>query len=148
MTTATERSAAVGTSTRAFAVAFSAAVALVIVLSAAAYRQSLPTWLGDGDTDKVLHFAMSGTLAFFLDGMLRARPAWRGSFAPPLASVLVIVPVGIEEFLQRYSPSRTSDFWDFAADVAGVTCFILVARTVLPVVSAAWRRRWAPQPRS
>ena len=148
MTTATERSAASGTSTKAFAVAFSAAVALVVTLSAAAYSQGLPAWLGAGHTDKVLHFAMAGTLAFFLDGMLRARAAWRGAFAPPLASVLVIVPVGIEEFLQRYSASRTSDIWDFAADVAGVTCFILIARTVLPLVSAAWRRRWAPQPRS
>ena len=135
-------------SQKAFTVAFLAAVALVTALSARAYSHGLPAWLGAGHTDKVLHFAMAGTLAFFLDGMLRGRPAWRGSFAPPLASLLVIVPVGIEEFLQRYSTSRTSDIWDFAADVAGVTCFVLFARTVIPLLSAAWRRRWAPQPRS
>lgn len=135
-------------STRRFEVGFVAAIGLVVTLSVGAYGHGLPAWLGAGQIDKVLHFAMAGTLAFFLDGMLRARPAWRGSFAPPLASVLVLVPVGIEEYLQRYSATRTSDIRDFAADVAGVIVFLFVARTVLPLLSAASRPGSAPPPRS
>ncbi|CAN5924401.1 hypothetical protein BH11MYX4_BH11MYX4_19860 [soil metagenome] len=141
-------SAANTASTTASAIGFLATVGLAAVLSLRAYRQELPAWLGVGQTDKVLHFALAGTLAFFLDGALRARPAWRGSFAPPLAAVLVIAPVGLEEYLQRYSAVRTSSIWDFAADVGGVTLFIVVARKVVPLLGAAWRQRWAPQPRS
>jgi VanZ family protein len=130
------------------AVGFLATVGLAAVLSVRAYRRELPAWLCAGHSDKVLHFALAGTLAFFLDGALRARPAWRGSFAPPLAAVLVLAPVGLEEYLQRYSAARTSSIWDFAADVGGVTLFIVVARKLVPLLGAAWRQRVATQPRS
>ena len=118
----------------------------VTAASIAAYAQLLPPWIAPGDMDKVFHFAMGGTLAFFLDRALRGRAAWRGRLAPPLSSVLVLVPVGIEEYLQRYSAVRTSSIWDFAADVAGVVVLTLVARSQR--FSAASRSRSAPQPGS
>jgi VanZ family protein len=67
-----------------------------------------------------------------LDGALGRR-----SFAPArgipkgavsLAAVLVLVPVGVEEYLQRFSACRSSSFGDFAADALGVAAGIWVSR--------------------
>ena len=122
---------------------FIGAVAGVIGVSIAAYAQLLPPWIAPGNADKAFHFAMGGVLAFFLDRALRGRAAWRGRLAPPLSSLLVLVLLGIEEYLQRFSAVRTSSFWDFAADFAGVVVLTFAARSQL--FSAASRSRSAQQ---
>ncbi|MDB4945589.1 MAG: hypothetical protein JWP97_5123 [Labilithrix sp.] len=90
--------------------------ALGLHLTVRAYHEQLPAFFDVPGVDKVVHAAMAGSLFFFLDGAL-GRPRLRGI---PLAAVLVLVPAGIEEILQRYSVARTSSVWDFLADVAGV----------------------------
>lgn len=80
--------------------------------------------------DKVVHFGLSGALAFFLDGVLRRRTLRVGPLALPLAAALVIVPAGIDEYLQRYFIQRSSSLADFAADVAGVAFFVWLSRRV------------------
>ena len=75
-----------------------------------------------------LRFGLGGALAFALDGVLRRRMLRIGPIAAPLAAILVLVPAGIEEFLQRYSINRTSSFGDFAADVVGVSFFVWLSR--------------------
>lgn len=81
--------------------------------------------------DKSIHFSTAGLLAFFLDGALRRRRLFAdGPVAVPLAAALVLIPAGIEEFLQRYSAHRQSSIWDFAADVAGVLVLIPLSRRV------------------
>ena len=120
-------------------IGFWAAVGLVVVVSIAAYKSMLPTWIAPGNADKFFHFAMAGVLAYFLDRALKGRASWRGRLAPPLASVLVVVPLGIDEYCQRFSDVRSSSFGDFAADVAGVAVFLLVARRI----GAASRSRTA-----
>lgn len=106
---------------------FGSAVCAVVAMSIAAYSQHLPSALGVRHFDKCLHFFMAGTLAFFLDHALRGKALWRGPYALPRAA-LVLVPIGLEEFLQRLSPARTSDIWDFAADACGVATGIWFAR--------------------
>jgi VanZ family protein len=97
-------------------------------LTVVAYLEGLPPQF-DGDVDKVMHFSIAGLLAFFLDGALRRRTAFSaGSVAVPLSALAVLVPSGIEEYLQRYATLRTSSIWDFAADVAGVIVFIPLSR--------------------
>jgi VanZ family protein len=113
---------------RAHVVGLVTSIALVVVASVVAYRDALPA-VPDGG-DKVLHFAMSATLAFFADGALARRSAFRGPLSPPLSSILVLLPLGIEEYLQRLSPVRTSSIWDFAADVLGVVIGTLVSRAL------------------
>lgn len=81
-------------------------------------------------SDKAFHFGVGGALAFFLDGVLRRRMLRVGSVALPAAAVLLLVPAGIEEYLQRYSINRTPSFADFAADVLGVTFFVWLSRRV------------------
>jgi VanZ family protein len=99
-------------------------------LTLLAYREGLPE-IFDAfpQSDKVVHFASAGMLAFFLDGALKRRTLFViARFAVPLAAIAVLLPAGIEEFLQRYSVHRTSSFFDFAADVAGVTLLLPLSR--------------------
>jgi VanZ family protein len=114
-------------------IGFFSAVALVVAVSIVAYRDALPEWIAPGNVDKVLHFSMAGTLAFFLDGALGRRTVWR----IPLAAVIVLVPIAIEEYLQRLSPVRTSSIFDFLADVGGVTVAMLAVRVPRHTRSAA-----------
>jgi VanZ family protein len=108
---------------------FLAIGALAAFMSGLAYVECLPSVFGVTGVDKAAHFALAGLLAFFLDGALRRRKLpGTGSFTIPLAAAMVLTPVALEEFLQRYTIYRTSSIWDFAADVAGVLVFIPLSR--------------------
>jgi VanZ family protein len=96
-------------------------------MSLIAYQQGLP-FDELPHLDKAVHFGIGGGLAFFLDGALQRRALRIGSIAAPLAALLILVPAGIEEFLQRFSVHRSSDLGDFAADVAGVVFFVWLSR--------------------
>ena len=111
---------------------FFAVVAVALAMTAYAYLVGLPRifWAVHG-FDKLVHFMVAGLLAFFLDGALRRRALFVVSgFAMPAAAVLVLVPSGIDEYLQRYADLRSSSIWDFAADVAGVVVLITISRRV------------------
>lgn len=101
-------------------------------MSSLAYAEGLPAiFRVVPQFDKVVHFAVAGLLAFFLDGALGRRTLFAGSrVAVPLAAVAVLAPAGVEEYLQRYSTHRTSSIWDFAADVAGVVALVALSRRV------------------
>lgn len=105
-------------------------IVIVVTASVCAYTGKLPGWFGAGNTDKGLHFAMAATLAFFTDGVLAGRGITRGRFALPLSTIVVLVPLGLEEYLQRLSVVRSSSIWDFAADVLGVFAGTLASRGV------------------
>jgi VanZ family protein len=108
---------------------FGATVVAASSLSALAYADALPLVVQETPhLDKVLHFSVAGVLAFFLDGALARRGMRVGPLAVPWSAVIVLVPAGIEEYLQRYTTHRTSSFWDFAADVAGVVVLTWVSR--------------------
>lgn len=98
-------------------------------LTLLAYAERLPEAFRLPFFDKGVHFAAAGMLAFFLDGALRRRTLVVVSgFAVPLSAALILVPAGIEEYLQRYAVTRTSSLGDFAADVAGVALLITLSR--------------------
>jgi VanZ family protein len=109
---------------------FGAVLAGAGTLSAIAYREGLPDLFQVvPQFDKLVHFTTAGLLVFFLDGALRRRTAFRvGGRALPLAALLILVPAGIEEYLQRYSTYRTSSIWDFVADLLGVLVFLPLSR--------------------
>ena len=126
-----ERSPAVGPAWRWWA-GVAAVGALAAYMTFLAYADRLPNvFRVVPQFDKGVHFTLSGLAAFFLDGALRRRTLSTVSrFGVPLAAVLVLVPAGIEEYLQRYATFRTSSIWDFAADLAGVIALIAVSRRV------------------
>lgn len=107
---------------------FGVIVVIAAGMSIVSYVEGLPSVFGEGQNDKILHFLLAGLLSFFLDGALARRSVPRLGFAIPLAAVLVLVPVGLEEYLQRYAILRTSSIWDFVADIGGVACFIPLSR--------------------
>lgn len=119
--------------------ALGAALACFAVGAACAYGGLVPPFVAQARLDKVLHFLMGATLAGLLDGALGRRgiaPA-RGipKAALPLAAVLVLVPVGVEEYLQRFSACRSSSYGDFAADALGVAVGIWASRAASSLVS-------------
>lgn len=108
---------------------FVAVGVFAVFMTRLAYREELPAVLGVRGVDKLAHFGTAGALAFFLDGALRRRRLpIGGGLGVPLAAAVLLVPIGIEEFLQRYATFRTSSLGDFAADVAGVIVFITLSR--------------------
>ncbi len=110
-------------------VGFALAVAIALALSAAAYTERLPAAINAVDqSDKAIHFLVAGLLAFFLDGALARRDIPLAGARLPLGATLVLTPAAIEEFLQRFSTTRESNVWDFAADVAGVALFTWCSR--------------------
>src|SRR3954454_3651517 len=100
-------------------------VAIGAYMSALADAEGLPAIFAViPQFDKVVHLVMGGMLAFFLDGALRRRMLFaRSKLAVPLSTVMILVPAGIEEYMQRYTTYRTSSFWDFFADFSGVVLF-------------------------
>jgi VanZ family protein len=115
---------------------FAAIVVGAGYLSLLAYREGLPSiFQVVPQFDKVVHFMTAGLLAFFLDGALRRRTAFIiDGRAISAAALLILVPVGIEEYLQRYAALRTSSIWDFVADLFGVLLFVPLSRRVAQVV--------------
>jgi VanZ family protein len=109
---------------------FGAVLAGAVCLSALAYHQGLPdVFQVVPQFDKVVHFTTGGLLVFFLDGALRRRTAFTiAARAVPLSALFILVPAGIEEYLQRYSSYRTSSIWDFVADLLGVLVFLPLSR--------------------
>jgi VanZ family protein len=109
-------------------IGFALAVALALLLSFAAYTERLPSALAAGQSDKVIHLLVAGLLAFFLDGALARRNVVVVGAPVSLAATLVLAPAALEEFLQRFSTTRESNVWDFAADVVGVAFFTWCSR--------------------
>lgn len=71
--------------------------------------------------DKIGHFALFGILNYLTTratlASLRARAPERVALTTGLILALII---GLEEFLQRFFPARTSDWFDFLASCLGV----------------------------
>jgi VanZ family protein len=109
---------------------FALVIAIAVYMTRLAYAGDLPSAFARiPQSDKAIHFTVTGMLAFFLDGALRRRMIFRGSAFPvPLGAVAILVPAGIEEYLQRYATLRTSSLWDFAADLAGVVVLVSLSR--------------------
>lgn len=106
-------------------IGFALVVLVCLGLTFAAYTERLPPqkW---GAADKAVHFALAGALVFFLDGAFGRRDVKK----VPLAAITVFVATGIEELLQSLSPVRESSFADYAADVAGVVCLVVLGRVL------------------
>lgn len=94
----------------------SIAAALAITMSLFAYSGHVPPEIAAHGIDKLLHAAMTFTLTLCLGRALRGRIA--------LAASLVFAVFAVDEFLQRFSASRTSDWGDLLADGVGSTLAI------------------------
>lgn len=80
--------------------------------------------------DKIGHFCLFGGLAFLVDRLWRRRDLSAGRLRVPAAAVVVLGLATLEELAQAFHPHRTLDIVDWLANLAGVTAFIWVGRTV------------------
>lgn len=121
---------------------FCVAVFVVVALSVAAYSGRIPSLVTGHGIDKVVHATMGATLTFLLARALRGRAV--------LAALLVLLPLAVDEYLQRFSHMRSSDWGDLAADVAGALLAIAIHRALSAArsreASALPRRASAPLP--
>ena len=93
---------------------------LDVAISTLAYTSHVPSFLSSHGIDKVLHATMTLTLTLLLARALRGRVL--------LAAIMIMTPVAIDEYMQRFSPSRSSDWADLIADVVGVMLAITITR--------------------
>ncbi len=97
---------------------------LVIAISILAYRDALPDrLLAWPYSDKVMHFILFGMVAFWLNLWLAGRVLKIMGLQVPLTPLVCAGLVMAEEFSQRLSPLRSSNFSDLAADLAGIIFF-------------------------
>ncbi len=78
-------------------------------------------------SDKIGHFVLIGGVAFFFNLSLRCRK-WRGWL---IGSLIVGTVATLEEFSQKWIPSRTFDLLDLTADFAGIFFFGWLAKRLL-----------------
>jgi VanZ family protein len=95
---------------------------VVVATSIAAYAGRIPSLFAGPGIDKVLHATMGATLTFLLVPVLRGRAV--------LAALLVLAPLATDEYLQRFSPVRSSDWGDLAADAVGALLAVAIHRAV------------------
>jgi hypothetical protein len=103
-------------------IGFGVVCALALGFTWNAYHDRVPDLFRN--YDKVVHFSFAGALAFFLHRATGRRSLW------PVAVLLVVF--GVEELAQMASVHRTSSITDYAADVAGVVVFTMLARISKP----------------
>ncbi|MDQ3250055.1 MAG: VanZ family protein [Chloroflexota bacterium] len=98
--------------------------ALIVVVTQMAYLNLFPhDWLRWPLADKVLHLILFGAVVFWLNLWLAGRQVKIGRWLLPLALVLPLLIAATEEGLQSFSPLRTFDLLDLAADLLGMLLF-------------------------
>ncbi len=76
--------------------------------------------------DKLGHFLVFGLLSLPVN--MAALERWPGNMKVVLRTTLVLaVVIGLEEFSQRWFPTRTSSAWDLMASYLGVAAFAWMA---------------------
>ncbi len=74
--------------------------------------------------DKVGHFFGMGILSFLVL-MAISKPQQKKAITPGIISgvLMVTLVVTLEEFSQKYIPSRSFQYWDLVADYLGILSF-------------------------
>lgn len=99
-------------------------IAVAVLVSMMAYMDLLPlNLLQTHYIDKVLHFLLWGSLAFWLNLWLQDRRWLLAQRSLPLAICVPFSIALIEEGFQSLSPLRTADVRDLTADLLGLICF-------------------------
>jgi len=102
-------------------------IALLVLVLAAALMPAVWLWPNRWDyvarfdeIDKWLHGATFAFLAIWFAGQYRARSYWRIAFGLLCFGSLI-------EVVQRFVSYRSADWFDLAADAAGISAGLLVA---------------------
>jgi polysaccharide biosynthesis protein VpsQ len=78
--------------------------------------------------DKLGHFLLYGLLTLVIIlSVFEARPGADKSRLAVLTSLILAVLIGLEEFSQKWFPTRNFDLLDLTASYLGVACFAWLA---------------------
>ena len=103
---------------------------IALVITQMAYLSILPAHLIDWPyADKVMHFILIGTAAFWLNLLLRGK---RIGWGIPLAIAIPLALAGAEEAAQMLSPIRSASFSDLTMDILGLIFFWWLSEQLLP----------------
>ena len=71
--------------------------------------------------DKVGHLGLTGVLALLCNLAVPPGPSTRLTRFFTLTTLLLLLVLSLEELSQAFIPARTCDFFDWLADLAGLT---------------------------
>ena len=107
-------------------------LAIILVGTHLAYLDLVPwRFLSWPMADKVMHALLMGGAAFWLNLWLNGRTARVWRWLIPLAVLLPFSVAFIEEVLQSFSPVRTFDLLDLAADLLGMSLMFGLSNILL-----------------
>ena len=113
---------------RPWAILFGLFIVFVIAVADTGHIGLLGRVYAFPNGDKVGHFVLFGLLSLVLSlSAFEARPGDDKRRLAILVSLALAAFVGLEEYSQRYFPTRHADILDFLASCAGVAFFAWLA---------------------
>lgn len=107
-------------------------LAIALIVTHMAYLDILPLHLLRWPlADKVLHFLLIGSIAFWLNLWLNGRSLQVGSRLIPLALLIPFSLALLEEGFQFLSPLRTASLSDLSSDLAGLIFFWWLSQRIV-----------------
>ncbi len=108
--------------------------AFIVLLVVLADLGRLPLFFFFPAYDTVGHFVLIGLLAFFINGALNGRVAFRVVGLPVYTAVLVTAVLALaEELSQGFLLTRTMSLRDSLADLAGILVFGFLSARLLAI---------------
>ena len=118
-------------SNRPWVIAFWFYIGLILAISLSAYLKIIPNEIKQFPYyDTILHFLLMGFSAFLGHLAFNKRKTNILNFSLPLVPIVISFFVLIEECLQMFSPHRSFDLVDLAANFCGIVVFTLLAEKV------------------
>ena len=118
-------------SNRNWLVAFWFYIGIILSITISAYLKIIPNEIQRFPYfDTIMHFLLMGFSAFLGHLAFNKRKINILNFSLPLVPIIISFFVLVEECLQRFSPNRSFDLLDLAADFCGIVLFTLLAERV------------------
>ena len=118
-------------SNRTWAIAFWFYIGIILSISISAYLKIIPTEIKQFPYfDTIMHFLLMGFSAFLGHLAFNKRKINIFSFSLPSVPIMISFFVLVEECLQIFSPNRSFDLVDLAADFCGIVLFTWLAERV------------------
>ncbi len=118
-------------SNRNWVIAFWFYIGIILSISISAYLKIIPNEIKQFPYyDTILHFVLMGFSAFLGHLAFNKRKINIFNFSVPLVPIVISFFVFIEECLQMFSPNRSFDLVDLAADFCGIVLFTVLAENI------------------
>jgi hypothetical protein len=118
-------------SNRTWAIAFWFYIGIILSITISAYLKIIPNEIKQFPYyDTILHFLLMGFSAFLGHLAFNKRKINILNLSLPLVPIVISFFVLIEECLQIFSPHRSFDLVDLAADFCGIVFFTWLAERV------------------